>query len=572
MFHEDDWHGTATRRTFLRGCLAATGTLVVGACGGGGGAAPASSGARPSGVSNSHLAPPDLPWTDPNIPPAYLKLPAPFRATGGAPGAGGPLTEVTWFSDEQSPPPPPLPGNQYWAGLNQRLGVRITPVWGPADSASFQQKFATLLASGDLPDLVLFGGTVGTTTAAAQVQAVQQGAFTDLTSHLSGAALQDYPNLALIAPKIWQHARINGRIYGVPRGRVVPGTSLLLRWDWAQKLGIPISQITTSDAFREVTVAMGTGDPDGNGRADTWGIGDVEFTYGYFLEMFGAPSNWRLNRDGSLTKDIETAEYREAIAYAQNLFKQGAFHPDAATQTMTNHYSLFEGGKIGSYLDALYASGQTRPFLAQLGVKDAIRHLLPPSGPGRRAVTFNAAGYNGMVMIPSKVGKDEAKVRQLLRVLDYFASPFGSDEFIFLNYGIEGVHFTRSASGNPSRNALATTEIGDLFRLLTPPNVTYTAGSQYYSDAEQQAWTRLLDQAYHDHYKIGIDDPTVGHVSPASLRRGPTLNQLVLDNVKQLVSGRTPMSGFAQFVQSWKSQGGDQVRRELQDAIHKQGG
>lgn len=539
-----------TRRDFLQGCVVGSAALPA----------------------NSHLAPPDLPWTDHNIPPAYLRLPTLFRATSGTPGAGGPLTEVTWFSDLFSAPPPPVPGNQYWAELNRRMGVTITPVWAASDPSSFQQKFAALLASGDLPDLVLFGGTVGTTTAAAQVQAVQQGAFTDLTPYLSGSALNDYPNLALIAPKIWQNARINGRTYGVPRGRTVPGTSLLLRFDWAQKVGVPIEQITSSDAFREVMVDIGTKDPDGDGKPDTWGIPDIEFTYAYFAEMFGAPNGWRLNKDGSLTKDIETAEYRDAISFAQNLYKQGGFHPDAATQTQQAHYALFEGSKVGAYLDALYASGQTRPYLAQLGFKDAIRHLLPPSGTGRKAVTFNAAGYNGMVMIPSKVGKDSGKVKQLLRILNYFASPFGSEEYIFLNYGIEGVHFTRSASGNPSRNAQGTTDIGDLFRMLTPPNVNYTAGSQYFSDAEQEAWTRLVDQAYHDHFKIGIDDPTVGFVSASSLRRGPALNQLIVDNVKALISGRTSMSQYGQFVQTWKSQGGDQVRRELQDAMHQHKG
>jgi putative aldouronate transport system substrate-binding protein len=562
-----------TRRGFLQGCLVGSGALLVAACGGGGSNGPAAAGGTTGGLpANSHLAPPDLPWTDHNIPPAYLRLPAPFRATSGTPGAGGPLTEVTWFSDLFSAPPPPLPDNRYWAELNRRLGVKVTPVWAASDPSSFQQKFAALLASGDLPDLVLFGGTVGTTTAAAQVQAVQQGAFTDLTSHLSGSALADYPNLALIAPKIWQNSRINGRIHGVPRGRAVPGTSLLLRFDWAQKVGVPISQITSSDAFREVMVDFATKDPDGDGRPDTWGIPDIEFTYGYFAQMFGAPAGWRLNKDGSLTKDIETAEYREAIAFAQNLYQQGGFHPDAAVQTQANHYALFEGGKVGAYLDALYASGQTRPFLAQLGFKDAIRHLLPQPGPGRKAVTFNAAGYNGIVMIPSKVGKDSAKVTQLLKILDYFASPFGSEEYTFLNYGIEGVHFTRSANGNPARNAQGTTDIGDLFRLLTPPNVNFAAGSQYFSDAEQEAWTRLVDQAYHDHFKIGVDDPTIGYVSPSSLRRGPSLNQLVVDNVKALISGRTPMSGYSQFVQTWKSQGGDQVRKELQDAIRQHRG
>jgi len=564
---EGRWPETS-RRTFLRGCLAAAGALVVESCGGGA-SGPATSGAGPVRAADSHLAPPDLPWTDPNIPPAYFKLPSVFNATSGAPGAGGPLTEITWFSDEFSPPPPPLPGNRYWTELNRRLGVKVTPIWGPADQASYEQKFAAILASGDLPDLVLFTGTTGT---AAQAQALQQGAFTDLTHHLTGSALKDYPNLALIAPKIWQNSRINGKLYGVPRGRAIPGGTLLFRWDWAQKVGVPLSQVTTSDAFRDVMVDFASHDPDGNGRADTWGIPDIQYTYGYFAEMFGAPNSWRLSKSGGLTKDIETPEYRQAIAYARDLFQRGAFHPDAPTQTLAAHYSLFEGGRVGAYMDALYASGQTRSFLAQLGLKDPIRHLLPPAGQGRKAVTYNAVGYNGVVMIPAKVGKDDAKVRQLLRILDYFASPFGSEEYIFLQYGIEGVHYTRAANGNPAKNAQGTTDIGDLFRLLTPPNVSYSAASQSFSDTEQEAWTRLLDQAYHDHFKIGIDDPSIGFFSSTALRRSPALNQAIQDGVVGAISGRTSMSGFDDMVKSWRSQGGDQIRKELQTAIQQHRG
>src|SRR2546430_11948722 len=106
MSHEDEWPST-TRRTFLRGCLAATGALAVAACGGGpaSGGGASRSGGGPARAGSSHLAPPDLPWSDPNIPPAYLKLPAPFQATGGSPRSGGPPTEVNWVPAGISPAP-----------------------------------------------------------------------------------------------------------------------------------------------------------------------------------------------------------------------------------------------------------------------------------------------------------------------------------------------------------------------------------------------------------------------------------------------------------------------------------
>ena len=170
-----------TRRTFLRGVLAGS-ALLLSSCQSARTPAPTSgsstgrarSGPTPAPAANPKLPPPDLPWTDHNVPPTYFKFPPAYQATSGVPGAGGPLTEVTWFSNQFSTPVAPLDSNACWQELNKRLGVTITPIWGPADAASFEQKFATLVAGGDLPHVVLLSGLTGTP---AQAQALQQGAF-----------------------------------------------------------------------------------------------------------------------------------------------------------------------------------------------------------------------------------------------------------------------------------------------------------------------------------------------------------------------------------------------------------
>ena len=174
-------NGELTRRTFLRGVLAGS-ALLLSSCQSARTPAPTSgsstgrarSGPTPAPAANPKLPRPDLPWTDHNVPPTYFKFPPAYQATSGVPGAGGPLTEVTWFSNQFSTPVAPLDSNACWQELNKRLGVTITPVWSPADAASFEQKFATLVAGGDLPHVVLLSGLTGTP---AQAQALQQGAF-----------------------------------------------------------------------------------------------------------------------------------------------------------------------------------------------------------------------------------------------------------------------------------------------------------------------------------------------------------------------------------------------------------
>lgn len=559
----------ATRRRFLQGCLVGGGALVAASCGAGAGAAKAHSGAsappRATPPPLPKSAKPDLPWTNQNVPPAYFTFPQPYQATAGVPGAGGPLTTVRWFTDQFNPPPPQPPGNQYWAQLNQRLGVTIQPIWASPDEATFDAKFAALAASGDLPELVLFNGTTGTPS---QAQALQEKAFTDLTPYLTGSALKEYRNLSLIAPLIWNNSRINGRLYGIPRPRVVEGGNLAFRGDWATKLGYPPSQIKTTQDFQTVVNAITSKDPDGDGKQDTWGLTDIQWTIPYFLYMFRVPNNWRLNSNGTLTKDIETPEYKQALSFMRTLFKQGVFDPDAPNMTVAEHYSAFEGGKTGGYVDAPYAIGQSRRFLAEIG--DTSLSILPPPGHnGQKPVMYNSPGFNGIVMIPAQTGKDERKVRQLLRIVDYYASPFGSEEMVFMQYGVEGVDYTMTATG-PEQSSRGRTEVGDLYRMMTPPMVTFNGPLKGFTTEQQQAWTRTMNDNYYNTLALGISDPTLGIFSSTQVRSGPTLANKLTSSQISLVDGNTSFdSGFSDMVHAWRSQGGDQIRRELEQALHK---
>lgn len=571
MTRSDDNRWAIPRRSFLHAGVMGAGAALLAACGGGGGTSGGTGGVAsgPRTAANSHMAPPDLPWTNKNLPPSYFKLPTPFTSVSQVPGQGGPLRSLTWLTDIYSPPPPDVSGNKYWTELNKRIGTSLEPVWTVSDTQSTDQKFATLLASGDLPDVVLFRGSTGTPS---QAQALQQGVFTDLTHHLSGSAISQYPNLAQIAPRIWQNSRINGRFWGVPRPRVLAGSVLVTRKDWAQKVDMPLDQIKSADDFTKLMVAFAKKDPDGNGRPDTYGMTDIRYGYAFLMGMFHVPNQWRRDKHGNLTKEIETQEFRAMISYARSLVQKGGFYPDAASVTTAQHYSLFESMKTGAYWETPYAINNTRdPYLASLGVRDGVGVLMPPGEKGGKGVSWNSIGFNGIIMIPSKTGKDEKKVRQILRTLDYFAAPFGSEEWRFLQFGVEGVDHTVSPDGSLVQTTTGKTEIGDLNHGQTPPIITYYKPTQYFSQSQQEPFVRETAQVYDQDFAIGIDDPTVGLYSQTGARKGPGLSENALNDVIAIIAGNQPMSKLDEVISNWKSGGGDQWRRELQQAMQKHG-
>ena len=62
-------------------------------------------------------------------------------------------------------------------------------------------------------------------------------------------------------------------------------------------------------------------------------------------------------------------------------------------------------------------------------------------------------------------------------------------------------------------------------------------------------------------------DPTSTLYSPTYASKGTVLNQMVSTQIGEIVLGRADISSYDQLVSDWKSQGGDQIRSEFEQAI-----
>jgi putative aldouronate transport system substrate-binding protein len=80
-------------------------------------------------------------------------------------------------------------------------------------------------------------------------------------------------------------------------------------------------------------------------------------------------------------------------------------------------------------------------------------------------------------------------------------------------------------------------------------------------------YAKTLSQAEQFLIPAGISDPTLGFYSVTSSSKGTVLNQAVGDALQEIIGGRRDLSEFDQVVKDWASGGGDQIRKEFQDAI-----
>jgi putative aldouronate transport system substrate-binding protein len=495
-----------------------------------------------------------FPSPAPNVPDAYTKLPPTFKSVNAVPGKGD---KVTAFLIGYNPPVPGRSSNKYWQELEKRLGVTFEPTVTPA--ASYVEKLTAIIAGGDIPDLTLLQLEYSPD----QNRLMLQGAYIDLTPYVTGDALKNFPNLARFPPQMWKNIARKGKIYGVPLPNLIAQNTLMFRQDWAEKVGF--AQMKNSDDFLNCMVAFAKNDPAGTGRHDTFGLGSngsSAFSVSAFLHMFRVPNQWRKNADGSLTNMIETDEYKQAITFMKRLYDAGGFHPDIASITTQQSRDAFVGSKLGAYNDgitALATATGLRTKIKPLTPTANVTAWVPPGFDGGKAFFHTFPGYNSVAVIPAKVGKDAERTKELLRILDYFAAPVGSEEYLFLKNGIEGVHYTLGADGTPKRNDLGNAEIGDLATIMSNPVVFF------YSDTPDAG--PYLQGVTKDLLALGVDNPTVGLFSPTDAAKTGELSQFNRDQLTNFVAGRTPLSGFDAWAKDWRSRGGDQIRTEYQQAL-----
>ncbi|HEX8968498.1 MAG TPA: hypothetical protein VF937_11495, partial [Chloroflexota bacterium] len=160
--------------------------------------------------------------------------------------------------------------------------------------------------------------------------------------------------------------------------------------------------------------------------------------------------------------------------------------------------------------------------------------------------------------------------KELLGVLNFFAAPFGSAEFLLIWYGIEGQQFSFDANGNP----IATVTSGgqavtnpDLF--IPWPNIGAPASVLY--DANSADYARVMYQDASAIQAMGIQNPLVGRYSAANARLAATLNQKMGDGLNDIIFGRNPVSSLDQLLRDWRAQGGDTIRREFETTLQNAG-
>lgn len=406
-------------------------------------------------------------------------------------------------------PEPPTPESPAWQAIEDFTNTKLDITYVP--SSNYEERFNITLASGDLPSMILTNKT------SSFINAVQDGAFWDLTDHLA-----DYENLSQLNDIVKNNISIDGSVYGLYRARPLGRMAVTIRKDWLDNLGMEIP--TTTDEFYDVMYAFTHDDPDGNGQNDTVGtiVSEYPGPWDIMQTWFGVPNKWGgINEEGSLYPYFQDPAYREALDYFKKMYDEGLVNEDFAVMDPAKWHDAFVNGRAGTVIDVADAASRNRDKMVKAdpsleGSVDLFGAVESPNG------LFNlpTSGYNMMYAISKQKVETEEDLAKVLQFMDDMSTQEG--QTLAFN-GVEGKHYEMvDGAYTPTTDQALIYEYEDLNQLLTfiPENRYLEAPLDELEQKEQEVMSA--------NEEIVVANPAEPLVSEVYSRQGQQLDNIIL--------------------------------------------
>ncbi|MFJ8509229.1 extracellular solute-binding protein [Streptomyces avermitilis] len=461
-------------------------------------------------------------------------------------GKGGKVTVMSPFWGS-----PPKADNAYYRAMNDLIGVDV--VWQNQDGNTYEQKLGAVLASSEVPDVVVVPGWNMT----GKIPSAIIGKFADLGPYLSGDAVKKYPNLAAIPTDAWQRSVFGGKLRGLPMpSQYVTSIVPLYRKDLFDKEGyeVPRSADEFTALAKEIT----------NAKAKRWACLDMKWTaFNIFGVLSGEEKSlgWNLV-DGKLVYRIETDEYLEALEWTRKLFAAGYVHPDAelGKSNAADPGPKFAAGEfliynqdISQWWSRTAEQATQNPDFKIWGM-DIFGH----DGGNPTLWAKNPAGIFAFVNKKAS----ESVIHEVLAVANVTAAPYGTKEYMLTNYGVEGTHYTVK-DGVPTKTEQGNNEVSNAYVMIASPGATI-AHPDFPDVAKGQVeWQQRMGAftKKSSFYGMQITEPS----------RYTNLSNDFEQLEDDIVRGRKKTSDMQQAVSDWKSKGGDKLRDWYQKILDENG-
>lgn len=521
-------------------------------------------------------------------------------ATGGASEAAAPADPFSPFKDtvtiaigrdvfdKKLPNGDTLESNAYTRYIEQKLNVKLKFDWVikgyPTDKTSpYYQKVNLAITSKQMPDTML----VDEKQLKMLVEADMIADLTDVYNKYASPLVKDY--VQSYGKRGLDTSTFNGKLMAIPDLNIGEQHEILwIRKDWMDKLGLQPPK--TLDDVLAIAQAFVDKNPGGQEGSVGFPVVSLGGSYNNFLGMdpvFGYykafPKQWMKTPSGEIGYGSIAPETKTALAKIRDMYANGLIDKQFAVRKFEDSLGLLNSGKAG----LIFA-----PWWGPLAFGDAVKNdpkveWLPIAAPLDAEGKFNVYTQDphaAYMVVKKGVAHPEAIMKvynwqlRMMRHQEPEAEKLydTKDVNISADWGIFPFHINMAYEDAVKRNNAALVQA---IKNQNPSGLDPENVSNYntYLDVQKNGKADLGKWNSNMSYVVGAEAGTknnVNHVVNAFFGMTKTmetkwanLQKLEGEAFLKIVLGEWKIEKFDEFVSEWKRLGGDEITKEVNDAV-----
>ena len=491
--------------------------------------------------------------------------------------------------------------NSYTRFLKDDLNIEVVYDW-IASSSDYDEKMNLCIGSGTIPEMMNVNAT--------QYRALlKYDMIQPLDQYFEDYASDKLKGFVKSGGEELKKCITNdkGEMMAIPAPSMMVGemNEMWIRQDWLDKLGLEAPR--TWDEMVKVAEAFVTQDPDGNGEDDTIGIlgpgnsnhindiGDNQFGLDpLFCSFQSYPQYWLQDEDGTVKYGSIQPETKTALEKIQKLYTDKLIDPEMLVRS--NCQETLLSGKVGIFFGPWW-SGYTFADATLAGEADWRAYFTPLSEDGNY-YTHMPDPTSKYVVVSKSCKNPEAAFKMISYLVaneqhwtddGITSSDMRCDDFYPLWNGYDNADEIEVSTETLEKYLAGEITMDDVdfsqHKLLkSDMEAVKELKKEPYDDFSLDKWNLDSDLAktnlprlvsllvggapYVNDKYIPVYNAYSGQTETMKAKWA-NLKKMEEETFAKIIMGKADISEFDTFVKNWKSQGGDQILKEINDELSK---
>ena len=491
--------------------------------------------------------------------------------------------------------------NSYTRFLKDDLNIKVVYDW-VASSSDYDEKMNLCIGSGTIPEMMNVNAT--------QYRALlKYDMIQPLDQYFEDYASDKLKGFVKSGGEELKKCITNdkGEMMAIPAPSMMVGemNEMWIRQDWLDKLGLEAPR--TWDEMVKVAEAFVTQDPDGNGEDDTIGIlgpgnsnhindiGDNQFGLDpLFCSFQSYPQYWLQDEDGTVKYGSIQPETKTALEKIQKLYTDKLIDPEMLVRS--NCQETLLSGKVGIFFGPWW-SGYTFADATLAGEADWRAYFTPLSEDGNY-YTHMPDPTSKYVVVSKSCKNPEAAFKMISYLVaneqhwtddGITSSDMSCADFYPLWNGYDNADEIEVSTETLEKYLAGEITMDDVdfsqHKLLkNDMEAVIELKKEPYDDFSLDKWNLDSDLAktnlprlvsllvggapYVNDKYIPVYNAYSGQTETMQAKWA-NLKKMEEETFAKIIMGKADISEFDTFVKNWKSQGGDQILKEINDELSK---